>query len=211
MHSALAAIPHLRVTQGAFIAVGSIACDLPSPILSAYAASKHAVKGFVNSLRMEMFNDRIPVTITLIKPAGIDTPIAERAANHMPGKAMIPQPIYDPALVAQAILHAAQHVSRDITVGGLGRLQVLLGTGFPAILDRLSPVLAAMTLDRTQAATREHSVFAPVQPGRERGGIQFARKTSIYTASRRHPLVTGACVATTALMLARAVVRKRLV
>src|SRR5439155_12240450 len=50
VNSALVAIPHLRDAGGAIIFIGSIASELPSPILGAYAASKHAVKGFVDSL-----------------------------------------------------------------------------------------------------------------------------------------------------------------
>lgn len=189
VHGALTAIPHLREAGGAIVTVGSIASDLPSPILSAYAASKHAVKGFVDALRMELTADALPIAVTLIKPAGIDTPIAQHAANHVNGEALIPAPVYDPALVAEAIFDAAEHVRRDVTVGGAGRLQVLLGTHFPALLDRLAGAMIPAMSDKTRAKTESTTLFEPEQPGQERSGVQPGRKTSVYTAAERHPIV----------------------
>ena len=134
-----AAIPLLK-GGGALITVGSITSDLPTPILSAYAASKHAAKAYVEALRMELHADGLPIAVTLIKPSGIDTPIGQHAANHgdgkgMQGEALVPPPVYAPELVADAILYAAEHVRRDITVGGVGRLQVLVGQHFPWLID----------------------------------------------------------------------------
>lgn len=205
VHGALTAYAHLREGGGAIITVGSIASDLPSPVLSAYSASKHAVKGFVDALRMEFVADKVPIAVTLIKPAGIDTPIAQHAANHVDGEALIPPPIYDPALVAVAILDAAQHVRRDVTVGGAGRLQVLLGTHFPALLDRMSGLLEKPLSNPKQVKTGQSSIFAPLQPGQERSGRQPGRKTSLYTTAGRHPAAIGAAVASVALAGAAAV------
>ena len=51
VHGALIAVQHLQEKGGALITVGSIAGDMPSPVMGAYAASKHAVKGFIESLQ----------------------------------------------------------------------------------------------------------------------------------------------------------------
>lgn len=194
VHGALVAYEHLRDTGGAIVTVGSIASDLPSPILSAYAASKHATKGFVDALRMEFAADRVPIAVTLVKPAGIDTPIAQHAANHVEGEALIPKPVYDPTLVAEAILDAAQHVRRDLTVGGAGRLQVLLGTHFPALLDRMAGLIEKGTWDPKQRPTEATTLFAPSQPGQERSGRQPGRRFSLYTTARRHRAATAGVV-----------------
>jgi short-subunit dehydrogenase len=187
VHGALAAYEHLRKEGGALITVGSIASELPSPILSAYSASKHAVKGFIDSLRMEFKADAVPIAVTLIKPAGIDTPIAQHAASHVDGEALIPQPVYDPVLAAEAILRAAEHETREMTVGGVGRAQVLLGTHFPALLDRFSALLERAMSDRTRPATKLTSIFKPEQRGQERSEGQPGRKISVYTATELYP------------------------
>ena len=209
VHAALVAYEHLRAGGGAFIAVGSIASDLPSPILSAYAASKHAVKGFVDGLRMEFTADRVPIAVTLIKPSGIDTPIAQHAANHVDGEALIPAPVYDPTLVAEAILQAAQHVRREITVGGAGALQTVLGVRFPALLDRMSRLLIGTMIDPKQAKTETTSIFEPAQRGQERSGRQSGRQMSLFTATELHPIAAASAVAGIAALGALAVANRR--
>ena len=184
------AIPHLR-HGGALITVASIGSDLPTPVIGAYAASKHAVKAYVEALRMELHADRVPVAVTLIKPSGIDTPIGQHAANHgmgaIQGAALVPRPLYAPELVADAICHAAQHVRRDITVGGIGRLNVLVGQHFPKVLDLITPVLIPTLFDQSQQKTPGNSLFASSEAGRERSGREKPRGISAYTATELHP------------------------
>ena len=209
VHGALTAVDHLRANGGAIITVGSIASDLPSPILSAYSASKHAVRGFVDALRMELIGDKLPISVTLIKPAGIDTPIAQNAAKHVDGEGLLPPPVYDPTLVARAILDAAEHVRRDITVGGAGRLQVLIGKHFPALLDVTAPFMEPMMSDPTRRPSAT-TIFAPGRHGQERSGVQPGRKTSLYTAAQLHPAVTRtALIAGVAAVAGLIVARRR--
>lgn len=203
VNGSMAALPHLRESRGTLITVASIAADIPSPILGAYAATKHAVKGFIESLRMELEADGAPVAVTLIKPSGIDTPIAQRAASHIDGKAMIPPPTYDPDLVADAILAAATRPHRTITVGGVGRAQVLLGTHFPSILDRLSKLLIPTLAAPGSPRNGEGALFDTVDAGRERSGEQPGRRISLYTAAELNPaaLLLGAVALTAAGLL----------
>jgi short-subunit dehydrogenase len=186
VHGALTAVEHLQREGGALITVGSIASDLPSPIMGAYAASKHAVKGYINSLRIEVNADRLPISITLVKPSGIDTPVGEHAANHLDGEALVPPPLYDPELVAEAILDAAQHPRRDVTVGGVGRLQVLLGEHFPGLLARFGGAMIPMLRDPGIAKTRGDNLDAPAHDGEARSKAQTGRGFSVYTAAGRH-------------------------
>lgn len=76
------ALKHLRVRGGSLINIGSISGDVPAPVLSAYTATKHAVKGFTNSLRLELIHDKVPVSVTLIKPSGMHTPFGQHAPNE---------------------------------------------------------------------------------------------------------------------------------
>ena len=182
VNGATAALPYLRARGGALLTVGSIASDLPSPILGAYAASKHAVAGYINSLRMELNAENAPISVTLIKPSGIDTPIAQHAASHSEGEPQVPPPAYDPALVADAILSAVERPRREILVGGAGAVQVMLGAHFPGILARLGGIIAPFLVNRDRAVEREGNLFAPSEAGRTRSGDERARRTSLYTA-----------------------------
>lgn len=202
VHGALTAIEHLRAQGGALITVGSIAGDIPSPVMGAYDASKHAVKGFIDSLRIELNADRLPISVTLIKPSGMNTPIAQHAANHVDGEALIPPPVYDPQLVADAILHAAQHPVRAVTVGGLGRVLVLLGTHFPAVLARVGGLVQPLLSDPQRPKTAGSNLDRAAQDGDERSDHETGRRISLY-AGARAPLVIGVLTGLAGLLLAR--------
>jgi short-subunit dehydrogenase len=185
------AIGHLRERGGALITVSSIGADIPTPLIGAYAATKHAVKGFINSLRIELNADRVPVSLSLVKPAGIDTPIGQHSANHMGHEGLVPPPVYTPDLVAEAILHCATHPRREITVGGAGRLEVLVGTHFPRLIDRFGPLLIPLLTDPAKRPTKASSLFTAGDGGRERSGERVAKPFSLYTLAARHRVATG--------------------
>lgn len=192
VHGVRAAVPHL-MQGGALITVGSIAGDMPSPVMGAYAATKHAVKAYVAVLRMELAEQGAPISVTLIKPSGIDTPIGQHATNHETGEAQIPPPAYDPMLVAEAILDSAANPRREITVGGAGRAQVLFSQHFPTLYEWLAPKMAKGFSDPTKPQPGPSNLFDGTQAGRERSGEHpLARKTSLYTTAMEHPKTSAA-------------------
>lgn len=195
VNSAQVAMPHLAASGGTLITIGSIAGDMPSPVMGAYAASKHAIHAFIASLRIELKAAGSPVRVTLIKPSGMTTPIAVHAANHQDGEARIPPRPYDPALVADAILYATTHAVRDLTVGGIGRLEVLFASHFPALFERLPRIVTPFLVDRSKPPTRSDNLDRPGEDGGARSRDEHGRRTSVYLAARTRPLATAALVA----------------
>ena len=198
VHGCQAAVPHLR-DGGALITVGSLASDMPSPPMGVYSATKHAAKAYVEVLRMELQADAVPISVTLVKPAGIDTPIGRHASNHgadgggAAGEAQIPPPAYDPQIVADAILDACVNPRREVTVGGVGRAQVLFSQHFPALYERIAPLLgkAAYSPDKPQPGPS--NLYEGAQAGQERTGEHPARlRHSLYTSAVLHPKTTAA-------------------
>jgi short-subunit dehydrogenase len=187
VNGSVAALPHLKAQGGALITIGSIVSDLQTPVMGAYAASKHAAKGYIDSLRTELTAADAPVSVTLIKPSGIDTPIAQHAANHLPGEAQIPPPVYDPELVAKAVLHAAIHAQREVTVGGVGRASELIGQHVPGLVDRLAGAASAVMEDQSEPHTESNNLFEPVDGTRVRSGKTRGRQFSVYTSLKRRP------------------------
>ena len=148
---------------GALINIGSVLSDQPFPLQAAYSASKHAVKAATDALRMEIRHDRLPVSVTLIKPAAIDTPYAEHAANYLADEPTNPPPQYVPEMVARAILHAAEHPVRELFVGGAGPMFSLMHRLSPALADALVGPMG-MRLQHTglpprQGVARHQKVF----------------------------------------------------
>lgn len=199
VHCATEALPHLKQRGGALIVTGSIASDMPSPVLSSYTASKHAVKGYVDSLRLELMHEKAPVSVTLIQPSGINTPFVEKAFNQMDGKAMIPPPIYSPDLVAEAICRAAQTPTRDMIVGGGGRAMTLFAQMFPNVADRvLHHAFFKTALDK--GAPPQGDGVTGFHTGGGEGKVYGElpmRQTSLYTFIRSNPLASlaGAALA----------------
>ncbi|MCM0000960.1 MAG: SDR family NAD(P)-dependent oxidoreductase, partial [Erythrobacter sp.] len=198
VHCATEALPHLKAHGGALIVTGSIASDMPSPVLSAYTASKHAVKGYVDSLRLELMHEKAPVSVSLIQPSGVNTPFVDKALNQMEARAMIPPPIYSPDLVAEAILHAAVHPTRDLIVGGGGRAMTLLARTLPHLADRVFQYAFFSTaIDPDKPA--QNSGVKGFRTGGGEGkvyGVLPMRRTSLYTYARSNPLaaLAGAVV-----------------
>lgn len=134
IHGAKAALPHLKKSGGALIHVTSVEAVRTAPYQSAYGASKHGIQGFLQVLRAELAHDKIPVSLTEILPAAINTPIYEKGRNKMPFKMRPVFPIYHPQVVTDAILYAAENPVRDLIAGGAG-----LGVVYA---ERISPRIA---------------------------------------------------------------------
>jgi len=195
VHGCRAAVPHLREAGGALITVGSIGSDMPTPMLGVYSASKHAARAYVEVLQMELGEQGLPISITLVKPAGIDTPIGQHATNHAEGEAQIPPPTYAPEVVADAILHCAVHPKREITVGGAGRIQVLAYQHFKGLMQTLAPKIAKGFVDPSKEQPGPSNLWHGAQAGRERSGEKTPKPWSTYTAAMKHPAAATAIAA----------------
>lgn len=201
VHGCLAAVEQLRADGGALITVASIVSDIPTAVQGAYAASKHAVKAYVEALRIELEGEGVPISVSLVKPSGIDTPIAEHAPNHVGGEARLPPPVYDPELVADAILTCAVERRREITVGGLGRAGVLFAQHFKGLFEKLAPLYATTLVNPAGKQPMPANLDAPANNGRERSAGQTGRRTSLYAAATNHPRKTAAGLAGAAVVL----------
>src|SRR5205823_2475646 len=116
IYGSLEAVKHLRQRGGALINVGSTVSERAVPLQGIYSASKHAVKGFTDALRMELEEEGAPVSVTLVKPGAIDTPYTHHAKNYMEVEPKHPAPVYAPETVAETILYCAEHAERDAFV-----------------------------------------------------------------------------------------------
>ena len=202
VHGCRTAARHLRHRGGALINIGSVVSDRAVPLQGIYSASKHAVKGYTDALRMEFEKEGVPISVSLIKPAAIDTPYLDHARNYMTEKPSFPPPVYRPEEVARAILHCAEHPVRDVVVGGGGRVLTALGKLAPRMTDRYMK----QTMFRQQRVAeppgpRRGSLYWPTHDGREQGSYQgMVMRSSAYTRARLSPLRFAVPVAAAFLM-----------
>jgi NADP-dependent 3-hydroxy acid dehydrogenase YdfG len=170
VNGSLAALPHLLEQGGALINVGSEVSDAVVPLQGMYSASKHAVKGFTDALRVELEDmDKAPIVITLIQPTAVDTPFPQHARNYMPREPKLPTPQIDPEDVAKAILEAAVEPTRSRKVGMMAKVNTTVAKAVPALADRM----AAKQADRQQYDEPPRdpagTLFTPGESGRTRG------------------------------------------
>jgi short-subunit dehydrogenase len=194
VHGTHAALPHLRRHGGALINIGSIVSDRAIPLQGHYSASKHAVKGFTDALRMELEHEGAPVAVTLVKPGSIDTPFTQHARNLMEREPDFPPPVYRPETVAHAILFCAAHPRRSVTVGGGGRMNAMMGILAPRLTDRYmeSSMFGGQQKDEPARPGRRDALYQPpLENGRMRGDYDgHVMRTSAYTRASLNPMGT---------------------
>lgn len=201
VHGSLIAARHLRRRGGALVNIGSVLSDRAMILQGTYSATKHAVKAFTDTIRMELEHDGAPVSVTLVKPSGIDTAFQEHARNLLDSPGVrVPPPAYDPRLVARAILFACEHPKRDIVVGFGGYAIALMGQLMPRATDRVMQAVGrtAQTTSRAPAPWRADNLDAPRADRTERSltrPVAPVRRTSLFLEAQLHPTATAAALA----------------
>jgi short-subunit dehydrogenase len=137
VYGARAVLPYFREQgHGTLINMASVVGKAGQPYTSAYVASKHAIVGLSECLRMEL-QDAPDIHVCTILPASIDTPLFQHAANYT-GRAVKPMdPVYSAEQVVDMLLKAIHSPSREIFVGSAGRMINMVRTLAPPIAERL--------------------------------------------------------------------------
>ena len=199
VNGSLIAARNLKINGGALINVGSTLSDRAIPLQGMYCASKHAVKGFTDALRMELEAENAPISVTLIKPAAIDTPYKEHAKSYLEVQPENPPPVYAPETVAEAILHAAANPIRDIFVGGGAKAMSAAGKYAPRLTDKYmeSTMIEGQKSEKPGDIRPFEGLYEPHDSRlAERGGYEgHVAESSLYTKASLHPLITSSAVA----------------
>jgi short-subunit dehydrogenase len=201
LQGCLAAVRHFRERgePGAIINLGSVLSDRTIIKQPAYSAAKAAVRSLAEGIRMDVEREGLPISVTLIKPAGMHSPFPEHGRNHMDEPPGTPQVIYYPRLVADAILFAAEHSRRQLYVGGYGFTLTVLARLFPRITDRIMELLMVRAQqspgDSGDPAARDN-LFEPKKDGSIEGSqSNFVRRRSRFLQAQKHPLAATALLA----------------
>jgi short-subunit dehydrogenase len=169
VNGSLVALPYLR-NGGALINVGSEVSEAVLPLQGMYSASKHAVKGFTDALRVELEElDKAPISITLIQPSAVNTPYPEHARNYLAGEPMLPSPLIDPREVAEAVLKAAVDGGRDVKVGAMASLSTAMSKLLPAVADKLAALQAERQMRDESPRHPLGTLFRPGEGGHVHG------------------------------------------
>ncbi|QPC85222.1 SDR family oxidoreductase [Phototrophicus methaneseepsis] len=135
--------------KGVIVQVGSALAYRGIPLQSAYCGAKHAVEGFMDSLRVELLHDESNVKVTMVQMPALNTPQFGWVKSRLPNKAQPVPPIFEPEVAAEAIVWAAEHPRREYIVGG-SSLQAILG-------NKLLPGFVDYYLSRTGFESQQTS------------------------------------------------------
>ena len=202
------AVRHMRERGGALINVGSALSDRAIPLQGNYCAAKHALKGFTDALRMELEDEGVPISVTLVKPASIDTPFFEKARTYLGVEPQPVPPVYAPEIVADVIIDAAHKPIREIGVGGAAA-QLSAARFAPRLADYYMEwsTFDGQKTDMPASHDRPHNLYAPVEHDGGAYGRNWhghTRQSSLYTKAAMNPgaaaaivggLVAGAAIA----------------
>ncbi len=210
VRGSLAALAAMRDHGGAIINVGSIEADRAVILQATYSAMKHAVKGFTDAFRTEVEADGLPVSVTLIRPAAIHTPFPEHARNRTGHPITLPPVIYDPRLVARAILFAAEHPRRGLSIGGTGVLGTVLAQHAPRLTDRILERFgeALQTFDTPPPADRADNLREPRVGAVDSTQDVYVRTHSLWLEAQLRPVVALG-IAGAAALAGMALLRRR--
>ena len=190
---------------GTIINVGSVVGIRGIPLQAVYCASKHAVKGFTEAVRLEQERQGSGIKLTYIAPAVINTPFYNHAKSDSGKKLTAFDPIYPPSVVAESIVFAAEHPRRDIFVGGYGKVLDILQRISPRLVDfqmlRVEDIESKLQADGPQEEG-DANMFSPANDrGPIHGGYDDRQlSTSLYTKTFEwHPILKPIALGTAAL------------
>ena len=199
-----------RTDEGVIVNVASLAGRVGAPYYSAYAAAKHAVVGFSQSLRMELAATRPGIRVCTIMPAAIDTPFFEHSGNYA-GRPFKPlRPFYQPEMVADRIVGLLERPRPEVFAGDAAVLSTWLRTLSPRLFEKVYRAIVERDhfLPEPRPAT-PGNVFEPLADGTTVHGGWSERQPSMATASRVAGVATAAALGAGLLGLVRVAMRRR--
>src|SRR5581483_4963607 len=214
VYGTMAALKRIRVcNRGTIVQVSSALAYRSIPLQSAYCGAKHALAGFIDSLRSELEHERSRIHLTTVQMPALNTPQFDWARNKMPNRPQPVPPIFQPEVAADAITWAARHWRRSVAVGG-PTLAAIWGQKFvPGLLDRYLARTAyrAQQTERADDHARPDNLFEPVAPAARTHGrfdAQARRRSSaLWAVEHRGSLLAAGALAaagTAAALLGRA-------
>jgi NAD(P)-dependent dehydrogenase (short-subunit alcohol dehydrogenase family) len=195
VYGAMAALPHIkREGRGALVHISSVVGKRSAPLQSAYSASKHGVDGFLESLRVELLREGWNnIGVTNVMPAAINTPFFTKAPTKLGVKPKGFPPIYQPGVVADAILYSAEKAPREIVAGGAGKGMLLTQRLSPRLMDAIMVRggFGSQMTNEPKSSADPDGLFAPMK-GQDRAEGEFGEQAlprSPLTWLDTHPAV----------------------
>ena len=195
VYGTLAALRHMKPRgRGAIVQVSSGLGIRAVPLQAAYCAAKFAVSGFTDALRAELIGDAVPVTLSVVYLPAVNTPQPGWARNHTGREQVLPDPLFDPRLCAEAIVSAIDDPQREIWVGRSTLKMAIAQALAPNFADRQASGFAEQQLGNA-TGSKTGNLDAPVPgPARIDGDAidrAISNRREFFTSRQRDMLKIG--------------------
>jgi short-subunit dehydrogenase len=183
VHGARAALRRFRSQgDGVLINMSSVWGQVPSPQVTPYVVSKHAVRAFSECLQGELAEEPA-IHVATIVPEAVDTPIFEHAANYTGRQVRPIPPVLDPEEVARGIEACAENPKREVSYGRAGRALEIVHAAAPPVYRRVAhPAFMRGTWGQVPADPAPGNVLGPTGPHRVGGGWRRRRRGALRRA-----------------------------
>ena len=184
--------------HGTIIQVGSALSYRAIPLQAAYCGSKFAIRGFTDSVRVELMHDKSNVHLTMVQLPGLNTTQFSWCRSKMPDHPQPVPPIYQPEIPAEAVYWASQHHRREVWVGASAVLAILGNRVAPSLADRYlarTGFKGQQMQDKPVSRDRPDNLYEPLPQLAATHGIfddqAKTRSPQMWMATHR-PVVFGA-------------------
>src|SRR6266567_3779191 len=166
--------------RGSIVQVGSALAYRGIPLQAAYCGAKHAIQGFTESLRCELLHDESRVHVTMVQLPAMNTPQFDWVKSRMPREPQPVPPIYSPEIAADAIVWAATHRRRELSVGGPTAVAIWGNKIASGLLDRYLAKTGydAQQTDQLADPNRQDNLWSPLPGDRGAHGRFAGRSTT---------------------------------
>ena len=197
--------------RGTIVQVGSALAYRGIPLQSAYCGSKHAITGFMDSLRTELLHDRANVRLTEVHLPALNTPQFDWVKSLLPKRAQPVPPIYQPEVAARAVVWAMDHPERrSYWVGATTAATIIADKFVPGLLDRYlaRSGYESQQTDEPEDPARPNNLWGPVPEDHGAHGRfddrSHARSSQFWLSThRRWVAVAGGALALAAVAARR--------
>ena len=170
-----AALPALERSHGVLVATGSLMTKVPLPTFSSYAAAKHALRGFLNTLRIELRASGSPVRVAILNPGAIDTPFWRHASSVTGRQPRLPPEGYTAEVMARGLVELAGTPRPEVTIGAEGKAIELLWRLFRPGGDLVLRQVHRWYLTGKKDAPEPNALWEPRGEGWEETGPMIGR------------------------------------
>jgi NAD(P)-dependent dehydrogenase (short-subunit alcohol dehydrogenase family) len=204
-----AALPHLRASRGVIVATVSLLGRVPMPSWSPYVAAKHALRGFLNSLRVEEREQRSGVRIAMVHPGIVDTPFWSYASSATGRKPRVIPEAYSAHVIARALVDCAVRPRPEVVIGGATRVfdrTFLLARG---VAERALVVFDRWLHSGGETAASPGALWQPTGKPQVGAGIPARDSVAAASGARARVAAVGALLRHFGVVALKAAGRRR--